>query len=304
MTLLKQARAYGIGVILSTQNPVDLDYKGLANIGTWFIGRLQTTQDIDKVIEGLGGKIGSSFERDEIRTLLSNLPKRTFFYKSIYNDDLSLFTTRWVLSYLKGPLNRDDIKILMQDKRASYENKLALRAKQDYELFERIDASITQFFEPLGADKVYFDATLGAKSGIYFLDRIKGTEHKKELLFSLPINGDEAYVDWAKAFKENKDFSNYRTKEPQNAQFSKLPACIKEDSALKDASSRLQDWLYENENLEVYRCDKLKLQSDFNEELRDFTVRVQDALKEMREENVEKIKERFEKDEKKLLETA
>ena len=79
LTLLKQARAFGLGCILATQNPVDLDYKGLSNIGTWFIGRLQTSQDIERVIDGLGGKVGSSFDKKEIKNLLANLKKRTFF---------------------------------------------------------------------------------------------------------------------------------------------------------------------------------------------------------------------------------
>ncbi len=91
LLLLKQARAFGVGIVLSTQNPVDLDYKGLSNIGTWFIGRLQTTQDIDRVIEGLGGKIGSSFDKNEIRNLLANLKERTFFLKSAHLDDIRLF---------------------------------------------------------------------------------------------------------------------------------------------------------------------------------------------------------------------
>ena len=88
LLLLKQARAFGVGIVLSTQNPVDLDYKGLSNIGTWFIGRLQTTQDIDRIIEGLGGKIGSSFDKKEIRKMLANLKKRTFFLKSAHLDDI------------------------------------------------------------------------------------------------------------------------------------------------------------------------------------------------------------------------
>ncbi|MEA1953586.1 MAG: DUF87 domain-containing protein, partial [Campylobacterota bacterium] len=94
LLLLKQARAFGIGVVLSTQNPVDLDYKGLSNIGTWFIGRLQTTQDIERVIDGLGGKVGSTFDKQEIKKLLANLKKRTFFLKSAHLDDIRLFTTR------------------------------------------------------------------------------------------------------------------------------------------------------------------------------------------------------------------
>ncbi|HIP51623.1 MAG TPA: DUF87 domain-containing protein, partial [Campylobacterales bacterium] len=88
MILLKQARAFGTGVVLSTQNPVDLDYKGLSNIGTWFIGRLQTSQDIERVIDGLGGKVGASYSKSEIKDLLANLKKRTFFLKSAHLDDI------------------------------------------------------------------------------------------------------------------------------------------------------------------------------------------------------------------------
>jgi len=115
LLLLKQARAFGVGVVLSTQNPVDLDYKGLSNIGTWFIGRLQTTQDIERVIDGLGGKVGASYKKSEIKTLLANLKKRTFFLKSAHLEDIRLFSTRWVMSYLKGPLKRDEISMLMKD---------------------------------------------------------------------------------------------------------------------------------------------------------------------------------------------
>ena len=123
LLLLKQARAFGIGVVLSTQNPIDLDYKGLSNIGTWIIGRLQTTQDINRVIDGLGGKVGSSFDKGEIRRLLANLKKRTFFLKSVHLDDIRLFTTRWVMSYLKGPLKRDEIATLMQAQKRGTEYK-------------------------------------------------------------------------------------------------------------------------------------------------------------------------------------
>jgi hypothetical protein len=117
LLLLKQARAFGVGIVLSTQNPIDLDYKGLSNIGTWFIGRLQTTQDIERVIDGLGGQIGSSFDKKEIKTLLANLQKRTFFLKSAHLDDIRLFSTRWVMSYLKGPLKRDEIALLMKEQK-------------------------------------------------------------------------------------------------------------------------------------------------------------------------------------------
>ena len=83
LTLLKQARAFGLGCVLSTQNPVDLDYKGLSNIGTWFIGRLQTAQDKARVIDGLSGIAGSSLDKASLENLISNLAKRNFLLKNI-----------------------------------------------------------------------------------------------------------------------------------------------------------------------------------------------------------------------------
>src|SRR5690606_2317016 len=81
LTLLKQARAYGLGVVLATQNPVDLDYKGLSNAGTWFLGRLQTERDKLRVLEGLEGvsaEGGTRFNRQEMDALLAGLKSRVF----------------------------------------------------------------------------------------------------------------------------------------------------------------------------------------------------------------------------------
>ena len=133
MILLKQARAFGVGVVLSTQNPVDLDYKGLSNIGTWFIGRLQTSQDIERVIDGLGGKVGGQYSKSEIKSLLANLNKRTFFLKSAHLEDIRLFTTRWVMSYLKGPLKSDDISKLMEAKKADASPQSILSTPKEHE---------------------------------------------------------------------------------------------------------------------------------------------------------------------------
>ena len=110
LTLLKQARSFGIGVILSTQNPVDIDYKGLSNIGTWFIGRLQTKQDIEKVIDGLSSASENGLNKQELSLALGTLAKRNFIMKNINEESIKTFETRWALSYLKGPLSKDAIK--------------------------------------------------------------------------------------------------------------------------------------------------------------------------------------------------
>ncbi len=115
LTLLKQARAYGLGVVLSTQNPADLDYKGLSNTGTWFLGRLQTERDKSRVLEGLEGAsatAGAVFDRQETEKTLAGLKSRVFLMNNVHEDEPVLFHTRWVLSYLRGPLTRNQVRLL------------------------------------------------------------------------------------------------------------------------------------------------------------------------------------------------
>ncbi|QEG40304.1 AAA-like domain protein [Roseimaritima ulvae] len=122
LTLLKQARAFGLGVMLATQNPVDLDYKGLSNIGTWFLGRLQTERDKARVLDGLEGaaiQTGQPFNKAQMEQLLAALGKRVFLMNNVHDQGPSVFQTRWAMSYLAGPLARDQINTLMADRKAA-----------------------------------------------------------------------------------------------------------------------------------------------------------------------------------------
>jgi hypothetical protein len=109
LTLLKQARAHGLGVVLATQNPVDLDYKALSNAGTWFLGRLQTERDKTRVLDGLESSIGGGLNREDLDKTLSSLDKRVFLMHDVHEDAPVVFHTRWALSYLAGPLTREQI---------------------------------------------------------------------------------------------------------------------------------------------------------------------------------------------------
>ncbi|HSM15033.1 MAG TPA: DUF87 domain-containing protein, partial [Thermoanaerobaculia bacterium] len=113
LTLLKQARAYGLGLVLATQNPGDLDYKALGNIGTWFLGRLQTERDKARVLDGLEGAApAAGFEREQVDELLSSLKPRVFLMRNVHETAPVLFETRWVMSYLAGPLDREQLRRL------------------------------------------------------------------------------------------------------------------------------------------------------------------------------------------------
>ena len=311
LLMLKQARAFGVGVVLSTQNPVDLDYKGLSNIGTWFIGRLQTTQDIERVIDGLGGKVGASYERKEIKTLLANLKKRTFFLKSAHLDDIRLFTTRWVLSYLKGPLKRQDIAALMAPQKEKLEKSEPQQVsstphrKQSTKqqgVIQRIDDSIAQYFEPDLSGEHHFVPTVAAKAKVHFFQQRRSIDIEQEVERYLVLDEDSDHYSWDEAQKEVLHFDKFPKKAPSDAIYEVVPEFVLEDKGLKKAARELKEELYRDMYLELYRCQKPKLESRPNESRADFIIRLQDLLNEKKEQEIEKLKERYAKKEKTLLE--
>ena len=308
--LLKQARAYGIGVVLSTQNPVDLDYKGLSNMGTWFIGRLQTSQDIARVIDGLGGKVGASYDKDEIKTLLANLKKRTFFLKSAHLDDIRLFSTRWVMSYLKGPLKRDEIKRLMKQQKTLLSANIEESPRKDktkniegYSRYSSLDSSIPQYYGvTVTAEKLY-SPYLMAQCTLNYFNQTRGIDEEEALCLSLDLNANNSNLDWDES-TQNKDlkhcFTKLPTKEPSDAQFTEVSESVSEDKNLRKATSGLKDWLYHEHKLALYRSKSPKLESKPYESLGDFKVRLTDLLDSKKEDAIEVLKERYSKKEKVL----
>ncbi len=306
LLLLKQARAFGVGVVLSTQNPVDLDYKGLSNIGTWFIGRLQTTQDIDRVIDGLGGKVGSSFDKSEIKNILANLKERTFFLKSVYLDDIRLFSTRWVMSYLKGPLKRDEITSLMKEQKAAQEIiqetvETMVADKETMQSYQNIDDTIDQYFEPDTSEQYVYVATLGTVAKVHFYNQRKGIDEEKVLHLSLALESKQRNVNWEEAREEEESFENFPHTAPSQATFQALPDIILEDKGLKKAIRELKETLYREQHLALLRCLSPKLESKVDESRTDFIVRLGDLLQDEKEIEIEKLQIRFEKKEKTLL---
>jgi hypothetical protein len=311
LILLKQARAYGVGVVLSTQNPVDLDYKGLSNMGTWFIGRLQTTQDIDRVIDGLGGKVGSSFNKDEIRALLANLKKRTFFLKSAHLDDIRLFSTRWVLSYLKGPLKRDEITTLMHDQKTLSEKKQEQKVEsisapiipEGFDSYTTLDSSIPQYYMPdLTGSKQYIPSLM-ADCTLNFFNQSKGIDEEENYCLTLELSESDSSADWDHAMSEEgveNCFAKLPSKAPEDAHYAVVPNFVAKDKQLRKATKSLSDWLYYEHVLELYQCDSPKLLSKPYESLGDFKVRVADILNDEKEKAIEVLQERYAKKEKVL----
>lgn len=314
LLLLKQARAYGVSVILSTQNPVDLDYKGLSNMGTWFIGRLQTRQDVDRVIDGLGGKVGSTYDKDEIRNLLSNMKKRTFFLKSAHLDDIRIFGTRWVMSYLKGPLKKAEIAELMETQK----NQLAITSKPEeetkqaaeaakadgYESYSNLDNSVPQYFQPDLSRSDKYVATLMADCTVNFFNQSRGIDEEEDYCLTLELDASDRNADWDHATNDedpSDHFPNLPTNAPENAQYAEIPEFLQKDKQLRASKKSLSDWLYHEHALELFRCKSPKLESTPYETVGDFKTRISDVLSDEKEQAIEVLQERYGKKEKVLM---
>ncbi len=305
LLLLKQARAYGIGVVLSTQNPVDLDYKGLSNIGSWFIGRLQTKQDVDRVIDGLVKSGDGALDKKSIASLLSNLKKRLFLFKSAHRDTVELFSTRWVLSYLKGPLSKKEITRLMKEKKEtiyatkpqtllqpSHNNLAATQSSQPI-LSEVID----QFYYTHGQYKedLTFTPYLLANATVKYYDSKRHIDKEEEIYLKYYLEERMKDIDWDESEINEDDFDLYDIHPKENSHFAPLPTFILEAKNFKSLQKEFSNYLYHDRKLILYRYPALKLESEEEENLQAFKIRANDVVKEQKEEAIEKLRIKFEK---------
>ena len=213
LTLLKQARAYGLGVLLATQNPVDLDYKGLSNTGTWFIGRLQTDRDKQRVLDGLEGASisGGKFDRKRMEQILAGLGKRKFLMNNVHENEPVIFETRWVMSYLRGPLTRNQIKQLMDGKKASQpataETVRDVSKAPRHEPAESRPAlppEIPQHFypvrksQPIGASLSY-EPMLLSIGKVYYSDKKAGIRTEKPISLLADFSDHPSVINWDEA---------------------------------------------------------------------------------------------------------
>ncbi len=303
LTLLKQARSFGVGIILSTQNPVDIDYKGLANIGTWFIGRLQTKQDKEKVIDGLSSAVEGKIDKNEIENLLSNLEKRTFIMKNINEDGIKVFQTRWALSYLKGPITKEQIKFLMSNKKVttlttkeeSFTPKQKVETTNKQNSVKPLIPNILEqkYLYSSQSDSYYLQAYLLCKCSLHFADTAKNIDLTSELNYGFYLQKEASNINYEE-FEEVNNFS-FETKERLNSNYYETPIFIQNEKELKQIQKDFTDYVYRNSKLTLFKNEALKIISKQNESLIDFKIRIQDRLNEKIDEQVENLQIKFKK---------
>jgi hypothetical protein len=298
LTLLKQARAYGLGVVLATQNPVDIDYKALSNCGTWFLGRLQTERDVARVVDGLEGAsaaAGAALDRGEIERLLAGLRSRVFLLHNAHDDGHVLFHTRWAMSYLRGPLTRREIKRLSppadQSAGAASDRAKPRRA---------ITASKgTRPVIPAGIDETFlsdepgtYRPNLVASVSLHYTRAAQGLDDWEEHLILAPLD-EESPWESAELF-DTGDLGLDRSP-PDDAEFVAPPSGSVGKARFRSYGKQIKTHLYQNRPRILWRCRALKLHSKPNETKAEFSARVQLATREKRDAAVEKLRARFAK---------
>ncbi|HON33655.1 MAG: DUF87 domain-containing protein [Thermovirgaceae bacterium] len=301
LSLLKQARAYGLGVLLATQNPVDLDYKGIANTGTWFIGRLQTERDKARILEGLKGASEKGFPLQEVDRMISGLGKRVFLLHNVHEDRPVLFQTRWAMSYLAGPVTREQIKTLVGDEIAPAVSATA-RPVTSPAAGTLAQASIESRVMVSGVNSVYLPAPagveaeyapfLGAFASVHFDDRKRSISETRNYAFAVEFDPGPLTVDWRNAFELKADPTRLAQGVPSPVMAEAPPAGL-DPKAYTRWGREFLKWLPQEARLAVMTCPSLKETARPGESRADFAARVALTRREIRDAEVEKIRRKY-----------
>ena len=330
LTLLKTARAFGLGVVLTTQNPFDLDYKGLTNAGTWFIGKLQTDRDKMRVLEGMDGVVaeaGTLLDRSYLDRLISSLRSRVFILHNVHEDRPIVFNTRWAMSYLRGPLTRRQVKELMKDvkKGVSGDVERAVPARAAAVVEEALPQGLSseppvlpprtrQYFLPtsipveraVGALQdergrpvilkehhlIYSPYILGL-AAVRFSDRKSGATHLVRVARKGVLSEELGSVDWDQAEEFTLDKGDLTARPFRDALFAEMPALPGGSKELTQMKTDFANHIYDTVRLTVLYNPVLKVYGKPGESLHDFKVRCQDAARAKRDEEGDTVETHY-----------
>lgn len=312
LTLLKQGRAFGLGVVLATQNPVDLDYKGLANTGTWFIGRLQTERDKARVLEGLEGiaaGTGQKFDKQAMEQLLAGLDKRIFLLNNVHDDEPEVFETRWALSYLRGPLTRAQIKLLMDPLKAPAVSQpasapatvsaapAAVATAPPKTERAILPPEISQYYIPVRSSAVanatltYQPMLLGTAEVRY--SNSKTVEMTQQVSLLAAFADGPVGLDWGQATAIDLPVEDLESEPQAGAHFAEVPSEATKPKSYASWRKDLASWIYRNQRLELLESPALEIVSNPGESERDFRLRLQQIAREQRDAAVEKLRLKY-----------
>jgi hypothetical protein len=315
LTMLKQARAFGVGLVLSTQNPVDLDYKAMSNTGTWMVGRLQTERDKARILEALESAAGGT-DIGAIDSMVSGLGKRQFLLHNTRESEPSVFSTRWAMSYLRGPLTKDEISRLTEEDRQALESTSAASTTSAQ------PAAAAE--PPLADDETSVAPTVADSISVYYLDKAApwaqavGADHSSSrlqpaLAARVHLTFDETKADldhseeWEAVFFPLKanfdpesaivvdyDERDFEPDAPDGATYVLAEAPIDSAQYFRSAQTEIKDYLYRHREVSVNFNPTLKIYSRIGETEDEFQERVDRAATDAADAEIAKVTKSYE----------
>ncbi len=314
LTLLKQARAFGLGVVLATQNPVDLDYKGLANTGTWFIGRLQTDRDKERVLAGLEGALSgpSAVPRAELDALLSGLGKRVFLLHDVHAAKPLAFETRWTMSYLRGPLTLEQAARLAHDAQAGAGSAAqtdsgvgagsgaagaVTRPSPSTTTTARpvLPPDVKETFVPAkgGAASIAYEPRLYGSAAVRFANTKLGVDVQQRVTLLAPFLDAAVPVDWNEAERVELEPAALDAEPIDGASFGELPAPASQPKNYAKWSKDFARTVQDAHALTLWSAPAQGLVSDVDETEAAFRGRLGLKLRETRDTEVEALRAKY-----------
>jgi len=323
LTLLKQGRAFGLGCLLATQNPVDLDYKGLANCGTWWLGRLQTERDKARVLDGLEGAVasgGGRFDRAYFDRALSGLSSRVFVMNNVHEDAPVVIESRWAMSYLRGPLTRDQIKLLMGPRKAAAQaanpatqanagaagepvrmvahEGPAARAAADGGSRPVLPPEVPQFFVPAtlartGSATLCYEPMAVGVAEVGFSDGRLGVDAVRAVTVLAAIDPRLGSVEWADGVRLDVAAKELESEPAAGCRYLDLPPAASRARSYDVWAKSFRTWLGQSQTLNLLKSRSTGLVSSPDEPERDFRVRLQTAAREQRDGSVDALRRKY-----------
>jgi hypothetical protein len=322
LTLLKQARAYGLGVVLATQNPVDLDYKGLSNAGTWFLGRLQTERDKQRVLEGLEGAStisGASFDRQQLEATLAGLPSRVFLMNNVHDDQPALFHTRWALSYLRGPLTKPQIRSLTGERVTTattappcvaaeprprpaapsaaapsvVTGPVAGAGQRPVLPADVAEYHMTPSVGLTTGDRLLYRPALIGDAQLHFVRARQGLDEWEEVFAMVPLAGTATTSIWNDGEILSQGMPALSRTRSLAGDYSELPVAAMRARSYAKWGKNLSSWLYRTRSMSLWKCGALKTTSRPDETEGEFRIRLSQLVREKRDRDVAKLEKRY-----------
>jgi hypothetical protein len=331
--LLKHARAVGLGMLLVTQNPVDLDYKALSNAGSWFVGKLQTEQDKARLLDGLESveAAESGFKRSDMDNLISDLDKRVFLLHNVHAREPEIFHTRWAMAYLRGPITRDRLDELNQLVGAKIETveikreikkKMVAEAEMAEErastlavakskptvpsgiaeLFLPNNQTLSQALKGAGLEGVtpsetvlMYRPALLAQAMVRYLDRKNNIDESRTVSVLVEEADRQGIIRWEDWESSAVDRSSIDSSPISESQFGELEPPFTDGKLVKSMAKDFLDFVYHAAGLTVLKNEALKLVAKPDMNRPDFLKQCSDMARERRDEELDKLQTKYEK---------